>query len=179
MRTRTPAEVATALRRYPGYAPTPADTLAALVTTDALVYDGPNNGWVTPDLWSKGLEAYGTWGLGIDPSASEISYRNFIDMSYLNTALNRNRLRLRGSIAQSGRALLRPVSNLAAGRFTITVADRSNSDGFFLKGPGVTRTTSIGARRTATWQVTLTRGKYVFGSVKKKKNRNTFEVAGL
>ena len=179
LRTHSPADVAAALRLYPGYLPTPADTLASLVTTDALVYDGPDNGYVSSALWSVGLKAYGTWGLGIDPTAASIQYANFIDMSYLTAALNANRLPLTGSITAKGRVALRGAAGIASGRFAITVTDKSATDGFFIKGNGVKLSTGIASTKSVTWNVTLGAGTYTFGSVQNKKEQKTFTVAGL
>jgi hypothetical protein len=55
----------------------------------------------------------------------------------------------------------RPVRMLTAGRYTITVADRSNIHNFHLKGPGVNREiTTVGFVGTKTVIVALKKGTY-------------------
>lgn len=54
------------------------------------------------------------------------------------------------------------VTTLAAGAYTITVRDRSDFHNFALKGPGVTRSTSVGFVGTRTWNVRLRKGKHTF-----------------
>lgn len=51
-----------------------------------------------------------------------------------------------------------------AGKARITVRDVSNSDNFHLVGPGVNKKTSVSAKQTVTWNVTLRRGSYTFRS---------------
>ena len=59
----------------------------------------------------------------------------------------------------------------------ITVTDRSKSDNFHLKGPGVNKATGIGFRGRAKWKVNLSVGKYVYRSDKHKSLRGSFTVA--
>jgi plastocyanin len=54
------------------------------------------------------------------------------------------------------------VSKLKAGTYTIVVADRAGDHNFHLKGPGVDKSTSVSARGTTTWKVTLKKGSYTF-----------------
>lgn len=54
------------------------------------------------------------------------------------------------------------VRTLTAGAYTITVRDKSSSHNFALKGPGVTKSTSVAFVGTKTWNVTLKRGTYRF-----------------
>jgi plastocyanin len=49
-----------------------------------------------------------------------------------------------------------------AGRYTITVNDRSNVHNFHLKGPGLNKATSVSAVKTYSWTVTLKKGTYTF-----------------
>jgi hypothetical protein len=84
--------------------------------------------------------------------------------------------KLTAAIAAS-KASLTPTAGLKAGRAVITVADRSKSDGFFLRGPGVTKKSGIGATGTATWKVLLQVGTYRYGSVKHPKSRHVFTVS--
>ena len=73
---------------------------------------------------------------------------------------------------------LRPASGLAAGKFSITVADRTAADGFRLAGPGVAKATGAKFKGTVTWTVTLKQGTYSFGSTRTAKKRRTFTVSG-
>jgi hypothetical protein len=52
------------------------------------------------------------------------------------------------------------VTRLPAGRYAISVQDDSRQCNFRLKGPGIDRATSIGARDHQTWLVTFKRGTY-------------------
>ena len=54
------------------------------------------------------------------------------------------------------------VSRLKAGRYRIVVRDRSSSHNFHLRGPGVNKRTAVRFKGTATWSVTLRRGRYRF-----------------
>jgi plastocyanin len=54
------------------------------------------------------------------------------------------------------------VSRLKAGRYRIVVRDRSSSHNFHLRGPGVNKRTAVRFKGTATWTVTLRRGRYRF-----------------
>jgi plastocyanin len=54
------------------------------------------------------------------------------------------------------------VTKLKAGAYVIKVSDKSKIHNFRLKGPGVNKTTSVGGTGTATWKVTLKKGKYTF-----------------
>jgi len=52
----------------------------------------------------------------------------------------------------------RSVSTLEAGKYAITVRDRSSSHDFHLVGPGVNRKTGVAFKGTVTWTVTLKKG---------------------
>ncbi len=54
------------------------------------------------------------------------------------------------------------VKTLKAGKYTITVSDRSAIHNFHLKGKGVNKDSGIVAVGTKRWTVTLKRGSYVF-----------------
>ena len=57
----------------------------------------------------------------------------------------------------------RPVRLLTPGRYSITVADRSNIHNFHLKGPGVNKEiTTVGFVGTKTVIVALKKGNYTF-----------------
>jgi hypothetical protein len=54
------------------------------------------------------------------------------------------------------------VKNLKAGKYTITVEDKSSIHNFHLFGPGVNKTTPVPFTGTQTWTVTLKPGTYTF-----------------
>jgi plastocyanin len=54
------------------------------------------------------------------------------------------------------------VTTLKAGKYTITIADKSNLHNFHLSGPGVNKKTSVGATGITKWTVTLKKGTYKF-----------------
>jgi plastocyanin len=54
------------------------------------------------------------------------------------------------------------VKTLKAGKYKIVVKDLSNIHNFHLKGPGVDKKTSVTAKGTFTWIVTLKKGTYKF-----------------
>ena len=51
-----------------------------------------------------------------------------------------------------------------AGRYRLSVSDRSKRDNFHLKGPRVNRTTGIAFRGSVTWTMRLVSGTYLYGS---------------
>jgi plastocyanin len=54
------------------------------------------------------------------------------------------------------------VTKLKAGKYTISVSDKSNIHNFHLTGPGVNKKTGVGFTGTAKWTVTLKKGTYKF-----------------
>jgi plastocyanin len=52
------------------------------------------------------------------------------------------------------------VTKLKAGKYTISVSDKSNIHNFHLTGPGVNKRTSVSGTGTTTWHVRLRRGTY-------------------
>jgi plastocyanin len=54
------------------------------------------------------------------------------------------------------------VTKLKAGVYVIKVSDKSAIHNFRLKGPGVNKSTSVGAMGSKTWTVTLKKGKYTY-----------------
>jgi hypothetical protein len=85
--------------------------------------------------------------------------------------------KLSASLTASGAATLKPASGLSAGKYRITVSDRSAKDGFRLTGPGVSRATGVKFRGVAIWTLTLHAGKYSYGSVKRAKPRRVVTVS--
>ena len=54
------------------------------------------------------------------------------------------------------------VRTLKPGRYTITVADKSNIHDFHLKGPGVNVKTGVATKGTKTFTIKVVKGKYTF-----------------
>jgi plastocyanin len=54
------------------------------------------------------------------------------------------------------------VTSLKAGKYTIVVKDMAADHNFHLTGPGVNKSTSVGAKQTKTWKVTLKKGTYKY-----------------
>jgi plastocyanin len=52
------------------------------------------------------------------------------------------------------------VTTLKAGRYTITVQDKSDFHNFHLLGPGVNKKTTVAEVKTKTWAVTFKKGTY-------------------
>jgi hypothetical protein len=86
--------------------------------------------------------------------------------------------RLTASIGPRAKATLKPSTGLSAGRFSLTVSDRTTADGFRLAGPGIAKSTGVKFKGTATWTGTLKPGRYSYGSVRSAKLRRSFTVAG-
>jgi hypothetical protein len=84
--------------------------------------------------------------------------------------------KLNGSIAGS-KAALGGTLLLKAGPAVVTIHDRSKTDGFLLKGPGLAKKTGIAFTGTATWKVTLPAGRYTYGAVRNVKGRESFTVS--
>ncbi len=68
------------------------------------------------------------------------------------------------------------VRTLKAGRYRIAVSDVTTKDNFHLRGPGVSKKTSVKGRSSATWRVTLRAGKYTYFSDAHRRLRKTFRV---
>ena len=85
--------------------------------------------------------------------------------------------KLAASIGPGGAVSLRPASGLSAGKFVISVKDRTLTDGFRLAGPGVSKSTGVTFRGAVTWRVTLRSGRYTFGSLRHPKLRRAFSVS--
>jgi hypothetical protein len=86
--------------------------------------------------------------------------------------------KLGASIAAGGKATLKPSGGLSAGKFKLTVSDRTAADGFRLSGPGVSKATGVKFKGTVTWTGAFQDGKYSFGSVRKPKLRRSLTVSG-
>jgi plastocyanin len=84
--------------------------------------------------------------------------------------------KLTGSLVGT-RARLAGTAGLKAGRAVIRVTDRSRTDGFVLRGPGVSRVTGVAARGAVTWSVTLRAGTYTYGSLRHPAARRTLVVS--
>jgi hypothetical protein len=69
------------------------------------------------------------------------------------------------------------VKALKAGRFKVTVRDVSTRDNFHLVGPGVSKKTTVGGKRTVTWTLRFRKGKYTYRSDASKTLKRTFRVS--
>jgi NitT/TauT family transport system substrate-binding protein len=86
---------------------------------------------------------------------------------------------LQGNVTDTAIKLLldgRAVKSLAEGEYTFVVSDRSKTQNFRLRGPGVSRTTSVKGRGRATWTLALGPGKYTFSSSGQRKLKGSFKV---
>ncbi len=54
------------------------------------------------------------------------------------------------------------VKSLKAGTYVFKIADKSSIHNFHLTGPGVNKKTSVGAKGTKTWTLTLKEGTYKY-----------------
>ena len=54
------------------------------------------------------------------------------------------------------------VTKLKAGTYVFKIADKSNIHNFHLTGPGVNKSTSVGATTNVTWKLTLKKGTYKY-----------------
>src|SRR4051794_9021287 len=52
------------------------------------------------------------------------------------------------------------VTKLKAGTYVFKIADKSSAHNFHLTGPGVNKTTSVGATGSKTWTIKLRKGVY-------------------
>jgi hypothetical protein len=60
---------------------------------------------------------------------------------------------------------------------SVSVDDRSKTDNFRLKGPGVNKSTGVRFRGKVTWRLTVTPGRYVYRSDKHAKLHGSFIVS--
>ena len=84
---------------------------------------------------------------------------------------------LTAAIGPGAAGSLRPIAGLSAGRYAITVNDRTATDGFRLSGPGVSKATGAAFRGTVTWKIRLSAGRYTYGSALLAKKRHFFIVS--
>jgi phage baseplate assembly protein gpV len=70
------------------------------------------------------------------------------------------------------------VKRLTAGKYRITVRDKSKSDNFHLLGKGVNKKTSVRGTGTFTWTVSLRKGAGSYRSDATKRLAGKFSVAG-
>jgi NitT/TauT family transport system substrate-binding protein len=68
------------------------------------------------------------------------------------------------------------VTTLKAGKYSVIVADASNTQGFRLVGPGVSKVTSVKGTGKTTWNLDLKKGKYVYSSSAKAGAKKTLRV---
>jgi plastocyanin len=73
--------------------------------------------------------------------------------------------KLAGTVGPGNSISLKKTSgSLKAGKFTISVRDKSKAHNFHLSGPGVNKSTSVAFVGSKTWTVTLKKGTYRFQS---------------
>lgn len=84
--------------------------------------------------------------------------------------------KLAGSVV-GARTKLTGAGNLTAGKAAFVIADRSKTDGFMLRGPGVAKKTAVKFTGKVAWAVTLQAGTYVYGAVRNAKDRHVFTVS--
>ena len=70
----------------------------------------------------------------------------------------------------------KPVARLRAGRYTFVVVDSVKTQNFRLRGPGVSRSTSVRGIGRSTWTLTLRRGVYTYTSSARPSLKRTFRV---
>jgi NitT/TauT family transport system substrate-binding protein len=70
----------------------------------------------------------------------------------------------------------KPVARLRAGRYTFVVVDSVNTQNFRLRGPRVSRSTSVRGIGRSTWTLTLRRGVYTYTSSARPSLKRTFRV---
>jgi len=70
------------------------------------------------------------------------------------------------------------VREIVSDHYVVTVKDRSRTDNFRLRGPGVNRATGVAFRGTTRWKLTLKEGVYTFSSDSRKSVRRTIRVTG-
>jgi hypothetical protein len=56
----------------------------------------------------------------------------------------------------------KPIANLAAGTYTVTIKDESSIHDFHLRGAGLDKATGIGGTGTSTFSLTFKPGRYTF-----------------
>jgi NitT/TauT family transport system substrate-binding protein len=86
---------------------------------------------------------------------------------------------LQGTVRNTSISLLvdgRAVRTLPEGEYTFVVQDRSRTQGFRLRGPGVRRQTTAQYIGRATWTLSLAPGRYTFSSIGASPLSRTFRV---
>jgi hypothetical protein len=69
------------------------------------------------------------------------------------------------------------VKSLKRGTYRVTVRDLSTKDNFHLVGPGVSKKTAVGGKRTVTWKLKFRKGKYTYRSDAHRTLKRTFRVS--
>jgi NitT/TauT family transport system substrate-binding protein len=86
---------------------------------------------------------------------------------------------LQGTVSNKAIRLLldgRTVKSLPEGQYTFVVSDRSKTQNFRLRGPGVNRTTRVRSLGRATWTLSLGPGRYTYSSTGATKLKGSFRV---
>jgi hypothetical protein len=89
--------------------------------------------------------------------------------------------KLLGSVGPGAKIALRTtggarVSHAKPGRYVVTVRDRTKTDNFHLRGPGVNVKTGVAFTGSKTWKLRLAKGTYRYSSDRHPKLRGTFRV---
>jgi hypothetical protein len=90
---------------------------------------------------------------------------------------------LSGSVSPTRRLTLRnsfglTVREMVSDHYLVTVKDRSKTDNFRLRGPGVNKATGVAFTGTVRWPLTLKEGVYTFSSDARRSVRRSIRVTG-
>jgi hypothetical protein len=118
------------------------------------------------------LEEVGTRTWTVNVTGGEYAFfcdPHTLTMTGAFTAPRAPAQRLSGTLSAAGAAVLRdasgrPVTRLAPGRYALAVVDRSQREGFVVRGPGVARRTGVAFVGTARWVLQLVAGTYRYGA---------------
>lgn len=80
------------------------------------------------------------------------------------------------SVGPGARIAAKGTKGLTAGAVTFVVKDASKTDNFRLKGPGVSKATTVAFTGTVTWRLKLKAGRYTFRSDAHPSLRGAFTV---
>jgi hypothetical protein len=117
----------------------------------------------------------GTYFFQCDPHSSQM--KGTFTVGVVAAPAPTTLTKLTASIGPGARFTLKPATGLAAGKYAISVTDRSSTDGFRLRGPGVAKSTGVAFRGSVTWTVTLKAGSYSFGSSRRPALRRTVSIS--
>ena len=167
------AQLANLAHSHPEFAPFSVDDLTADIATNQPLFEA--SGYISAADWNAALNIEKHVIQAVSTTDPQWSWDNLVDMSYLVAAVPSTKppLHVNASIVVGSRSSL---GHLASGPVVVTVSDRSRTDGFVLRGPGVTEQTQAAFVGKTTWQITLRSGVYVYGSLKHPKLRHRVRV---